>query len=203
MSNSTISEFKVYDNPLVTTLRPESYNKWRSNSVIKIKEERNKKEKKKIMKPSYNFKLIHASSEYQDTYLTGKNTIKIPNKGNTKHESTITNNIQFDTDTKRFMEKIEKKANNFNPEINLFNIMKAVTKELDNDEDNKNLKERIHPANRLELLQRIKTQSLHTIQESVKQTEMEKIKKMTKNEIIRISNEMNYLLDKSQREKYL
>jgi len=201
------------DNMQVTTLKPDSYNDWRSNSKksprsrISLKENNYFKEKKKRAEmPSFNFKLIHSSGEYQDTYLEGKYGKKgsIENLSNQAKYVSLKNesNANYsESDNKQFIDKLEKKANNFNPEINLFHIMKAVTKELDHDEETRNLKEKIRPASKLEMLQRIKTQSLHTITENIKQTEIEKMKAMTKTEILRISNEMTYLLDKAVKEK--
>ena len=150
--------------------------------------------------------MAHSSSEYQDGYLKGRlqrasaesNTFQA-RFASLKNES---NGTFSEAENKLFIEKLEKKANNFNPEINLYNIMKVVTKELDHDEEARNLKDKIRPPSKLELLQRIKTQSLHTIQETIKQSEVEKMKSMTKTEIARISNEMTYLLDKAVREKY-
>ena len=120
-----------------------------------------------------------------------------------KHQGKTNEGLQQnETESKKIIERIEKKTNNFNPEINMFNIMKAVTKELDDDEEIRRLKEKIRPANKSEMLQRIKAQSMHKIQESIKQIEVEKMKTFTKTEITKISNEMNYLLDKSERQKY-
>ena len=204
---------KSTENVPVTTLKPESYNDWRLNnkkspkSRGSIKENNFFKEKPKKGEPaSYNFKLAHSSSEYQDGYLKGRlkrasaesNTFQA-RFASLKNES---NGTFSEAENKLFIEKLEKKANNFNPEINLYNIMKVVTKELDHDEEARNLKDKIRPPSKLELLQRIKTQSLHTIQETIKQSEVEKMKSMTKTEIARISNEMTYLLDKAVREKY-
>lgn len=210
----SINDLKKTDKLGVTTLNNESYNSWRASSFkkttvdklsLKVKQNNSYKSDQKLIKPSYNFKLIHASCEFQDNYLENKHFIKKTENKAENLNKFFSKNEQnpniFETDNKTFIEKLEKKANNFNPELNLYNIMKIVTKELDNDEESRNLKEKIRPPNKMELLQRIKTQSLHTIQESIKKTEVDKLKNLTKIEISKISNDMSYLLDKSLREK--
>lgn len=197
----------------VTTLKPESYHKWRSNSIkTEQKTKKNYKPEKKLLEnhpsSSSNFKLIHSSGEYQDNYLENKykNYTTRPKSSHllaktfnkSDHPST---GFMTEEEARNFLEKIEKKAKKFKPDVNLFNIMQSVTRELDNDDETRDIKEKIKPANKLEMLQRIKTQSLHSMQESIKKTELEKMKSFTKNEINKISNEMNYLLDKALREK--
>ena len=207
----SITDFNLPENNPITALKAESYNNWRSNSQQKLFREKKKiifsTEKQKNPHSSYNFKLTHSSGEYQDNYLQTKNFNRTENKVMTasliKHQGKTNEGLQQnETESKKIIERIEKKTNNFNPEINMFNIMKAVTKELDDDEEIRRLKEKIRPANKSEMLQRIKAQSMHKIQESIKQIEVEKMKTFTKTEITKISNEMNYLLDKSERQKY-
>lgn len=206
---------KPKDGLQVTILRPESYNNWRSNTKKSPKSHRSSLKfnesaipKKASEKLSFTFKLTHDSSEYQDNYLKGRYQKTNPLKSSATQQRLISpnndlNGVNYsETESKQFIEKIQKKAEKFNPELNLFNIMKIVTRELDNDKETREIKEKIKPANKLEMLERIKAQSLHTIRESIKQTEFEKIKAETKNEITRVSNEMNYLLDKALREKY-
>lgn len=201
----------------VTTLKPESYQRWRSNSIKTDQKPKriyknNKNSEKKLLdnrfSSSSNFKLIHSSGEYQDNYLENKYKSYNPRpKSSNLLAKTFNKNDHSSTgfmteeEAKNFIEKIEKKAKNFKPDVNLFNIMQSVTQELNNDDETRNIKDKIKPANKLEMLQRIKTQSLHTMQESIKKTELEKMKTFTKNEINKISNEMNYLLDKALREK--
>jgi len=208
----SITDFNLPENnPIITALKAESYNNWRSNSRQKLFREKNflifSKEKQKNPHLSYNFKLTHSSSEYQDNYLQTKNFNRIENKFMTASVIKLQGNKneglqQNETDTKKIIERMEKKTNNFNPEINMFNIMKAVTKELDDDEEIRGLKEKSRPVNKSEMLQRIKANSLHTIQESIKQIEVEKMKTFTKTQITKISNEMSYLLDKSEKQKF-